>query len=113
MIAEERHDGTWRFGSCLENALHAAASVRPAIDVITEEDQMVAPGESGHHLFEEVFEGGQVSMDVSDRDGGHAFVFYIAGRILGFTEVFTFYPEVVVFILPTCTTPASAAFLPR
>jgi hypothetical protein len=71
VIAHEAHDLGGRLAPEAENRFHATSRIAPSVDIVAEEDDAVILAGLTSNLVEQVGEGREVAMDVTDRDRGH------------------------------------------
>ena len=73
MPSEQADDGAGRLGAERDDALDHSARIRHAVDVVVaqQHDLVAGPG-LGQEPREQVVERRALSVDVPDRDGGHA-----------------------------------------
>jgi hypothetical protein len=71
VVAEQAHDLRCNLALALEDRIHALLAAWPPVAVITGEDHGVAGAAFAANLVEQIDQGGQMTVDVTDSNARH------------------------------------------
>ena len=71
VVAEQAGHTGRAFRPQPEDRVDARARLRPAIDVVADEDDFVSPADLGSDHIQQALQSGEVAVNVADDDGCH------------------------------------------